>query len=95
MVLLTYLLLPPIPAKLDRDLSASRHPTIDANQLSNGLPPITPALGTTLAEAIAICLSEQNHPSGSTLGIEGDFQAQVQVCYPTITAQMLRCWNDE
>jgi hypothetical protein len=71
------------------------YPSIDANELSNGLPAITPALGSTLTEAIAICLSQQNHPSGSTFNIEGDFQAQVQVRYPAITAQMQRCWNDE
>jgi hypothetical protein len=76
-------------------MTSSSLPPIDANQLSQGLPAITPALGSTLAEAIAICLSEQNHPSGSAFYIEGDFQSAVQLRYPDITEQMRRCWNDE
>ncbi len=75
-------------------MSNSSSPSIDANQLSQGLPAITPALGSTLAEAIAICLSEQNHPSGSAFYIEGDFQTKVQLQYPGITTQMRLCWND-
>jgi hypothetical protein len=70
-------------------------PTIDVNQLSQGLPAITPALGSTLVEAIAICLSEQNHPTGSMFLIEGNFETAVELQYPAITAQMRRCWNDD
>jgi hypothetical protein len=64
-------------------------------QLSQGLPAITPALGETLAEAITICLTSQNHPNGIILSIEGDFQTQICLSYPPVTAQMQRCWNDQ
>ncbi len=69
-------------------------PIIDTRQLSQGLPAITPAFGQTLVEAIAICLTERNHPPGITLEVEGDFHTEICLHYPPVTAQMQRCWND-
>jgi hypothetical protein len=76
-------------------MTDSSLPIIDVLQLSEGLPAITPAFGAALVEAIAVCLQDQNHPSGHELHVEGDFQTQVRLSYPTVTEQMQRCWNDE
>jgi hypothetical protein len=83
------------PTRFDYSLPMSKaSPVIDTRQLSQGLPAITPAFGETLVEAIAICLTERKHPTGVTLEIEGDFQTQICLNYPPVTAQMQRCWND-
>jgi hypothetical protein len=69
--------------------------TIDIHQLGAGLPAVTPAFGLTLVEAIAVCFDDRNHASGTTFTVEGDFQTQVQFLYPSVTAQMRLCWNDD
>lgn len=76
-------------------MTEDRFPIIDVLQLGEGLPAITPAFGSALVEAIAICLQDQNHPSGHAFFIEGDFQTQVYFTYPIVSEQMERCWNDE
>ena len=47
--------------------------TLDLSELQRGLPAITPAFGTALAEACAICLTERGHQPDVALQIEGDF----------------------
>jgi hypothetical protein len=76
-------------------MTEDRIPIIDILQLGEGLPAITPVFGSALVEAIAICLQDQDHPSGHEFFIEGDFQTQVRFNYPTVTEQIQRCWNDE
>ena len=48
-------------------------PVLDLSGLQQGLPAITPAFGAALAEAGAICLSEQGHQPGVILEIDGGF----------------------
>ncbi|ESA33435.1 hypothetical protein N836_21295 [Leptolyngbya sp. Heron Island J] len=63
--------------------------------LQKGLPAITPAFGAALAEACAVCLTEQAHKQGIELQVEGDLADTFQLFWPTVTDQMKRCWNDE
>ncbi len=63
--------------------------------LQKGLPAITPAFGAALAEACAVCLSEQGHEQGIELQVEGDLSGTFQLSWLKVTDQMQRCWNDE
>jgi hypothetical protein len=68
---------------------------LDLCELQNGLPAITPAFGATLAEACAVCLTDQNHQPGVELKITGELTGTFQLYWPTVTPQMQRCWNDQ
>ena len=70
-------------------------PVLDLSELQQGLPAITPAFGSALAEAGAICLSEQGHQPGVALKVEGSFSEAFVLLWPQVTEQMRRCWNDQ
>ncbi|MBW4498430.1 MAG: hypothetical protein KME57_02275 [Scytonema hyalinum WJT4-NPBG1] len=63
-------------------------------RLEQGLPAITPAFGATLAEACAVCLTDQGHTQGVELKVKGEFTAVFKLYWQEVTDQMLRCWND-
>lgn len=63
-------------------------------KLEQGLPAITPAFGATLAEACAVCLTDQGHTQGVELKVKGEFTAVFKLYWQEVTDQMLRCWND-
>lgn len=42
-------------------------------RLSQGIPAITPAFGAAIAEAGAICLTDEAHVPGVILKVEGEF----------------------
>lgn len=63
-------------------------------KLAEGLPGVTPAFGSALAEAGAICFEDQNHPDGVELRVDGTFTARYRVYWQEVTDQMLRCWSD-
>ena len=69
--------------------------TLNLADLQKGLPAITPAFGAALAEACAVCLTEQAHEQGIELQVEGDLAGTFQLFWPNVTDQMKRCWNDE
>ncbi|NET35787.1 MAG: hypothetical protein F6K19_27800 [Cyanothece sp. SIO1E1] len=69
--------------------------TLDLSELQYGLPAITPAFGAALAEACAICLTDQDHQLGTELQVKGDFTEVFVLLWPKVTDQMRRCWNDE
>lgn len=62
--------------------------------LSEGLPAVTSALGTTMAEAGAVCFVDQEHKNGVELHLSGTFVKKFKVFWPELTDQMLRCWDD-
>lgn len=70
-------------------------PTLDLSELQRGLPAITPAFGAALAEAGAICFTEQGHQPGVELVVKGDFTGVFVLLWPKVTDQMRLCWNDE
>ena len=42
------------------------------DNLSLGMPGITPTFGATLAEAATVCLEAQSHNSGVKMAVDGD-----------------------
>ena len=69
--------------------------TIDLCELRQGLPAITPSFGSALAEAGAICPSDQGHQSGIAITVQGNCSGVFTLLYPEVTDQMRRCWNDQ
>jgi hypothetical protein len=67
---------------------------LDLRDLHYGLPAITPAFGAALAEAGAVCLSQQGHQPGVALHVIGELTALLPLYWPPVTPRMLRCWND-
>jgi hypothetical protein len=63
-------------------------------KLEKGLPAITPAFGTALAEACAVCLNYQDYDQGVELKIKGEFTTVFKLYWQKVNDQMLRCWND-
>ncbi len=63
-------------------------------KLEKGLPAITPAFGTALAEACAVCLNDQDYDQGVELKIQGEFTTVFRLYWQEVNDQMLRCWND-
>jgi hypothetical protein len=68
---------------------------ISLMDLAAGMPAITPAFGTALAEAGAVCLTDCGHSAKVLLAITGDFAATFLLDWPEVTPQMRRCWNDQ
>lgn len=68
---------------------------LNLQQLDRGLPAITPAFGAALAEAGAICLTDEAHAPGVILEVEGEFSTRFQLDWQPVTEQARRCWNDE
>jgi hypothetical protein len=73
----------------------AKHNKIELQELSNGLPGITPPFGASLAEAGAVCFDEQGHHQGVTLLVDGDFNEKLEIFWQYVTAQMKACWNDD
>lgn len=66
------------------------------NRLKEGLPGITAAVGTYLAEAAAYCLDAQGHQSGSVLKVVGNFEEEfILIWTDIIDDQVKRAWGDQ
>lgn len=68
---------------------------LNLHSLNQGLPAITPAFGAAIAEAAAICLTEQTHRPGVILEVKGQFSTRFQLDWQSVTEQARRCWNDK
>jgi hypothetical protein len=68
---------------------------LNLQSLNQGLPAITPAFGAAIAEAGAICLTNEAHEPGVTLKVEGEFSTTFKLDWQPVTEQTRRCWNDE
>jgi hypothetical protein len=68
---------------------------LNLQHLNQGLPAITPAFGAAIAEAGAICLTDEAHVLGVILEVEGEFSTRFQLDWQPVTEQARRCWNDE
>jgi hypothetical protein len=62
--------------------------------LNNGMPGLTPAGGTVLAEAAAVCLEERNHHAGVKLTLLGISKDAFQLEWKSVDEQQRRCYND-
>lgn len=71
-------------------------PQILLDDLSNGMPGITPTFGAALAEAAAVCLESQSHNSGVNMLVDGDYEKDFAVQWNVIkdAQQARRCWAD-
>ena len=67
---------------------------IDLNELNSGLPAISPAFGSCLAEAGGVCLAAQGHQFDKEMLVQGTHQKSFRLRWPQITQQVLNCWND-
>ncbi len=68
---------------------------LNLQSLNQGLPAITPAFGSAIAEAAAICLTDEAHQPGVTLEVKGEFSTQFKLDWQPVTEQTRRCWNDQ
>ncbi len=69
--------------------------TIDLAELGQGIPALTVAAGTYLAEAAIVCFEDCGHMSGVLLAVRGSFDQGCRVMWPYGTDErMRRCWND-
>jgi hypothetical protein len=68
---------------------------LNLQSLNQGLPAITPAFGAAIAEAGAICLTDEAHAPEVILEVAGEFSTQFQLNWQPVTEQARRCWNDE
>jgi len=80
------------PLKLQ---NLSQVQTLNLQSLNQGLPAITPAFGAAIAEAEAICLTDEAHQPGVMLEVEGEFSTTFKLDWQQVTPQTRRCWNDE
>lgn len=76
-------------------MEQAKNRTLTLTDLAKGLPGITSAFGTMLAEAGAVCFADRQHSNGVELKVDGSFQAKFQVYWQQISEQMKRCYNDE
>lgn len=65
-------------------------------KLEEGLPGISPSLGTTLAEASIICLHSHKHVAGVELDVQGMVSQSFKILWEKeVTDQLQRSWEDE
>jgi hypothetical protein len=48
-----------------------------------------------IAEAGAICLTDEAHQPGVVINVEGEFSTTFKLEWQPVTEQIRRCWNDE
>lgn len=68
--------------------------TISLETLKQGYPGMTPAIAESHAEAAAICLEDQNHETGVTFKINGNFKNTCALSWQSPDAQKKRAWAD-
>jgi hypothetical protein len=69
---------------------------IDLKSLNNGLPTLSSAWGTFLAEAGLYCLETSGHQSGVELGVRGDEPQSVILIWEKETdSRMINSWKED
>ncbi len=68
--------------------------TLDLQNLSTGIPALTSAMGTVLAEAAAVCLDDRGHPIPVQLHLRKIDEPQYMLSCPAVTEAMRRTHND-
>ena len=78
------------------EVSAAPEAILDMDILKEGLPGITPAIGTLFAEASLLCFHQHGHPVGTRLIIDGTFKTSHPVIWSdAITEQTVDAWQDQ
>ena len=69
---------------------------LDINQLKRGLPGVTEAFGTFLAEAVMFCLEENGHQGSAKLLVTGHFDEEFELTWTdTVTKEVRSTWEDK
>jgi hypothetical protein len=67
---------------------------LDLSLLGVGMPGLTSACGTTLAESAAVCLEDQQHQVGATVTLSGIQHTRLSLVWAPANDQMRRCYHD-
>ncbi len=67
---------------------------LSLHELDGSVPGLTQARATTLAEAAAVCLENQQHRSGTSLVVDGEFEKRYTLHWGRTTEQIRRCHAD-
>lgn len=67
---------------------------INLASLGNGMPGLTAACGSALAESAAVCLEDRAHQIGVNLRIAGMKAEVFQLEWPSVDEQQRRCYKD-
>jgi hypothetical protein len=67
---------------------------INFASLGQGMPGLTPANGTTLAEAAAVCLEDRDHRTGVQLRLAGMKKDTFMLEWSAVDEQQKRCYKD-
>ncbi len=66
------------------------------DNLTIGLPGLTPALGRTFAEACMVCLDDRGHAPNVILKIEGEIEEEYRLLWSgDVTDAIRNSWDDE
>lgn len=69
--------------------------TLNLSSLKEGMPGLSPAWGSVLAEAAAVCLEEQGHGEITVLHVDGSFEETFLLERPGIDEQIRSAHLDE
>ncbi len=75
-------------------MSTSTNKVISLVSLATGMPGLTVACGTMLAESAAVCLEERKHLTGVALGLTGMRIEGFQLHWAVVDEQQRRCYKD-
>ncbi len=75
-------------------MATSPQKTINLAALCDGMPGLTPACGTSLAESAAVCLEDREHHVGAILRLTGLKTAAFRIEWPPVDEQQRLCYND-
>jgi len=68
--------------------------TLDLADLGAGMPALTSAMGSVLAEAAAVCLDDQKHPNSVQLHVRKIDNPEFFITSPAVNDAMRRTHND-
>jgi hypothetical protein len=74
--------------------AAADHIVLRLHDLSEGIPALTPALGTVHAEAASVCLAACHHPLETELHLPDLERVQASIVRGDVDDQMSRAYND-
>ena len=69
-------------------------PKLHLRQLSKGMPALTPARGTMMAECASVCFENRAHAPGVLLRVVGIANAEFSVLWKTVSDVQRRAYND-
>lgn len=77
------------------DLETRSSEDLSLADLGEGMPGLTPACGTMMAEAASVCLEEQGHGTVVDLRVQGDFQESFDLWRIPVDDRIRRSHEDE